>query len=110
MNLLSTAHKIVTPRHLDFPQHDPAPDSTMPSCTSTRAAVTLSASSLRADPATAPFVHDGHFAYCGFFHFHDLAAKIYHERTSKTLARLPHAPPPARCCGDLYRYRLEETA
>jgi glyoxylase-like metal-dependent hydrolase (beta-lactamase superfamily II) len=63
-----------------------------------------------ADPATAPFVNDGHFRYSGFFQFHDLAAKIYHERTSKTLARLPDAQPPARCCGDLYRYRKEQTA
>jgi cyclase len=62
-----------------------------------------------ADPATASFVNDGHLKYSGFFHFHDLAAKIYHERTSKTLARHSDAPPPARCCGDLYRYRLEET-
>jgi cyclase len=62
-----------------------------------------------ADPATASFVNDGRFKYSGFFHFRDLAAKIYHERTSKTLARLPEAPPPARCCGDLYRFRTEET-
>ena len=54
-----------------------------------------------ADPATAPFVNDGHLQYSGFFHFHDLAAKIYHERTSRTLARRSDAPPPARCCGDL---------
>jgi len=64
---------------------------------------------VRADPSTASFVNDGQLTYSGFFHFHDLAAKIYHERTNKTLARLPEAPPPAKCCGDLYRYRLEET-
>jgi glyoxylase-like metal-dependent hydrolase (beta-lactamase superfamily II) len=64
-----------------------------------------------ADPATARFVNDGHFTYSGFFHFHDLAAKIYHERTGKTLARRSDAPPPARCCGDLARHRaLEKTA
>jgi glyoxylase-like metal-dependent hydrolase (beta-lactamase superfamily II) len=64
-----------------------------------------------ADPATARFVNHGRFAYSGFFHFHDLAAKIYHERTGKTLARYSDAPPPARCCGDLARSRaLEQTA
>jgi cyclase len=61
-----------------------------------------------ADPATASFVNDGHFAYSGFFHFHDLVAKIYHERTKKTLARSSEAPRPARCCGDLKRYRGAE--
>ncbi|BDE05550.1 hypothetical protein WPS_08260 [Vulcanimicrobium alpinum] len=60
---------------------------------------------LRADPATAKYVNDHHLAYSAFFAFHDLAAKIYHERTGKTLARLPGLPPPARCCGDLARYR-----
>jgi len=63
-----------------------------------------------ADPATASFVNDGHLRYSGFFHFHDLAAKIYHERTNKTLARRSQAPPPAKCCGELYRYHMEETA
>jgi cyclase len=60
------------------------------------------------DPATASFVNDGHFAYSGFFHFHDLVAKIYQERTGKTLARSSQAPPPARCCGDLARNRVWE--
>jgi cyclase len=63
-----------------------------------------------ADPATASFVNGGHLKYSGFFHFHDLAAKIYRERTNKTLVRRSDAPPPARCCGDLYRYQMEETA
>ncbi len=62
-----------------------------------------------ADPATARFVNDGRLKYSGFFHFHDLVAKIYQERTNKTLARLSHAPPPARCCGDLHRFRTEKT-
>jgi cyclase len=62
-----------------------------------------------ADPATARFVNDGHLKYSGFFHFHDLAAKIYQERTNKTLARLSEAPPRAKCCGDLYRFRMERT-
>jgi len=62
-----------------------------------------------ADPATASFVNDDHLPYSGFFHFHDLAARIYHERTGKRLARGSEAPPPAKCCGDLYRYRQEET-
>jgi cyclase len=61
------------------------------------------------DPATASFVNDGHLKYSGFFHFYDLAAKIYHERTNKALARRSEAPPPARCCGDLDQHRLEET-
>jgi cyclase len=64
-----------------------------------------------ADPATATFVNDGHFVYSGFFHFRDVVAKIYHERTGKTLARRPDAPPPARCCGDLAKIRaLEKSA
>ena len=63
-----------------------------------------------ADPGTATFVNDGHLKYSGFFQFHDLAAKIYHERTNETLARRPEAPPPAKCCGDLARNRaLEKT-
>jgi glyoxylase-like metal-dependent hydrolase (beta-lactamase superfamily II) len=61
---------------------------------------------LLADPVAAHFVNDHHFPYSGFFAFHDLAAKIYHERTGKTLARIPGAPPAARCCGDLHRNRL----
>jgi cyclase len=61
-----------------------------------------------ADPATASFVNDGRFTYSGFFQFHDLAAKIYHERTNKVLARRSEGPPPARCCGDLNRYRAAE--
>jgi cyclase len=60
---------------------------------------------LLATPATAHFVNDHHLAFSGFFMFHDLAAKIYHERTGKQLARIPGAPPPARCCGDLVRSR-----
>ncbi len=58
---------------------------------------------LLANSATAHFVNDHHLAYSSFFVFHDLAAKIYHERTNKTLARLDGAPAPARCCGDLRR-------
>jgi glyoxylase-like metal-dependent hydrolase (beta-lactamase superfamily II) len=61
---------------------------------------------LLADQATMRFVNDHHFPYSGFFAFHDLVAKIYHERTGKTLARLPGAPPAARCCGDVHRNRL----
>jgi hypothetical protein len=62
-----------------------------------------------ADARTASFVNDGRAKYSGFFHFHDLAAKIYQERTNKTLAGLSEAPPPARCCDDLYRFRMEKT-
>jgi cyclase len=61
-----------------------------------------------ADPATAAFVNDGHLPYSGFFHFRDLAAAIYRERTHKTLSQLHAAPPPARCCGDLARNRALE--
>ena len=61
---------------------------------------------LLADPATTTYVNDHHLAYSGFFAFHDLAAKIYHERTGKTLARGPEWPAPARCCGDLLRRRV----
>ena len=63
---------------------------------------------MRADPATAAFVNDDHQTYSGFFHFHDLAAKIVHERSGQTLARRSGAPPPARCCGDLARNRALE--
>ena len=58
-----------------------------------------------ADRQIRRFVNDHHYPYSSFFLFHDLAAKIYHERTNKTLARLPGAPPLARCCGDLARNR-----